>query len=58
LPYDPAGVTYSKFRKAFYIWHSDCKNPTAKDAIMHHPFDWTTPDGSSSSDAGATGAGD
>jgi hypothetical protein len=62
LPYDPAGVTYSKFRKAFYIWHGDCKDQTAKDAIMHLPFDWNTPDGSPSggapSDAGASGAGD
>jgi hypothetical protein len=46
LPYDPAGVTYSKFRKAFYVWHGDCKDPSAKDAILHEPFDWMTPDGS------------
>jgi hypothetical protein len=44
LPYDPSGLAYSKFHKAFYIRHADCTGGTG-DAIMHHPFDWTTPDG-------------
>jgi hypothetical protein len=39
LPYDPSGITYSSFRKAFFIWHAECNNPTAKDAIMHSPFE-------------------
>ena len=52
VPYDPAGITYSKYRKAFYIYHSDCSGGM-NDAIMMHPFDWTTPDGKPpASDAG------
>jgi photosystem II stability/assembly factor-like uncharacterized protein len=38
LPYAPAGLAYSSFRNALYIWHFTCdfstQNPVPADAIM------------------------
>ena len=47
LPYAPVGLIYSRFRKAFYIWHFDCTfdpsgDPVPADAIERLPFDWQT----------------
>jgi photosystem II stability/assembly factor-like uncharacterized protein len=46
FPYTPVGVTYSTFRKAFYIWHFDCQftsnDPVLPDAILSYPFDYQT----------------
>jgi hypothetical protein len=44
LPYSPSGVVYSRFRKAFYIWHFSCGNnpPVPADAIMMVSFDYET----------------
>jgi photosystem II stability/assembly factor-like uncharacterized protein len=41
LPYVPSGLAYSRFRKAFYIWHWDClqsPDPVPADAIMSLPL--------------------
>ena len=44
LPYTPAGVVYSPFRKAFYAWRFECvggsANPVPADAIMRLDFDY------------------
>jgi photosystem II stability/assembly factor-like uncharacterized protein len=43
LPYDDAaGVAYSKYQKAFYVWHATCgtKPPVPPDAIMRFAFDY------------------
>jgi hypothetical protein len=43
LPYgDARGLTYSSFRKAFYIWHLTCAgtNAVPPDAIMSFAFDY------------------
>jgi hypothetical protein len=42
LPYEPGGVAYSPFRKAFYAWHSDCGGTVLTDAIMRSGWDYTT----------------
>jgi hypothetical protein len=48
LPYNPTGLTYSPYEKAFYVWHFDCtgKNnpgdPVPSDAIMKFAFDYKT----------------
>lgn len=45
LPFIPWGVTYSPFRKAFYIWHWSCvdgNNPIPEDAILKLDFDYET----------------
>ena len=51
LPYDdgnPAtGVAYSRFQKAFFIWHGTCgfdgPVPVPDDAIMRYDFDYEAP---------------
>ena len=45
LPYPPVGLVYSRFRKAFYVWHFDCNfnpsgDPVPSDAIMQLAFDY------------------
>ncbi len=43
MPYDPAGLTYSRYRKMFYIWHFTCGNMpdfVLPDAIAALPFDY------------------
>ena len=47
LPYsDAVGLAYSKFQKAFYIWHFTCgfngPIPVPADAVMRYPFDYQT----------------
>jgi hypothetical protein len=45
FPWSPAGLAYSKFRKAFFIWHSGCSfsgDNVAADAILATPFDYLT----------------
>jgi hypothetical protein len=48
MPYSSVGLVYSKFRKAFYIWHFDCTSfdahgdPVLADAIERLDFDYTT----------------
>ena len=46
MPIVPTGLTYSPFRKAFYIWYWGCSmdvpNPVMADAIMRLDFDHTT----------------
>src|SRR5206468_12090621 len=47
LPYPPVGLVYSRFRKAFYVWHFDCNfnpsgDPVPSDAIMQLAFDYQT----------------
>ena len=38
FPFEPVGVVYSRYRKAFYIWHFSCgfdpPPPVPADAIM------------------------
>jgi hypothetical protein len=34
LPYQPAGVAYSRSQKTFFIWHNDCGEAVLADAIM------------------------
>jgi photosystem II stability/assembly factor-like uncharacterized protein len=48
FPWSPWGVTYSTFRKAFYIWYFTCNfdgsgNPVPADAIVSWPFDYQAP---------------
>jgi hypothetical protein len=46
LPFSPTGLTYSAFRKAFYVWHFDCTpvhfpgDPVPPDAILRSAFDY------------------
>jgi hypothetical protein len=39
LPYAPAGVTYSRSQRAFFIWHNDCKDVVLADAVMSAGFE-------------------
>jgi hypothetical protein len=41
LPYAPNGLSYSPFRKAFYISRSDCGSSVPMDAIERLGFDYT-----------------
>ena len=45
LPVSPNGLVYSKFRKAFYVWHHDCdfttKDPIQANTIMRLDYDAT-----------------
>ena len=38
LPYQAAGVTYSRSQRAFYIWRNDCGDVVLDDAIMSAGF--------------------
>jgi photosystem II stability/assembly factor-like uncharacterized protein len=38
FPWAPGGLTYSKHRKAFFVWQNDCSNNVPADAIRR--FDW------------------
>ena len=40
MPWDPTGVSYSPFRRAFYAWHFDCGNAVLADAIMRFGYDF------------------
>ena len=40
LPFDPSGISYSPFRRAFYAWHFDCGNAVLADAIMRSGYDF------------------
>ncbi len=44
MPHAPAGVAYSPYRNAFYMWHFDCvpsaHAPIPADAIMRASFDY------------------
>jgi photosystem II stability/assembly factor-like uncharacterized protein len=40
LGFDPAGITYSRFRKAFYAWHASCTSVVPSDAVMRFDFDY------------------
>jgi photosystem II stability/assembly factor-like uncharacterized protein len=45
FPWSPRGLAYSKFRKAFFIWHFGCSfsgDTVPADAILATPFDYTT----------------
>lgn len=44
LPFRPAGITYSPFRKAFYVWRFDCdlsvpRNPVTPGSVMRLDVD-------------------
>jgi photosystem II stability/assembly factor-like uncharacterized protein len=43
LPYAPDGITYSEKRKAFFIWHGDCRELVPANAVMQLTLDVTTP---------------
>lgn len=40
LPYNPNGLTYSRFQRAFYIFHFSCDPPVPDDAVISYHFDW------------------
>jgi photosystem II stability/assembly factor-like uncharacterized protein len=45
FPWAPYGLAYSKFRKAFFIWHFGCSfsgDSVAADSILATPFDYLT----------------
>jgi photosystem II stability/assembly factor-like uncharacterized protein len=43
LPYtDAAGLLYSSFQRAFFIWHNDCQDAVLDDAVMRFDFDYET----------------
>ena len=45
FPFAPVGLVYSKFRKAFLIWHFECSfsgQTVAADSILATPFDYQT----------------
>jgi len=42
FPYTAYGLTYSKFRKAFFVSHFTCDAAVANDAIMRYDFDYET----------------
>ena len=39
LPYRPDGLVYSRQRKAFFMWRSECKQEVARDAVMSFNFE-------------------
>jgi photosystem II stability/assembly factor-like uncharacterized protein len=39
LPYRPDGLIYSRPRKAFYMWRSECKQEVSRDAVMSFSFE-------------------
>jgi photosystem II stability/assembly factor-like uncharacterized protein len=41
FPYTPAVLTYSPFRRAFFVSHSDCSNNVPMDAVEEYGFDYT-----------------
>ncbi|HSB86357.1 MAG TPA: sialidase family protein, partial [Ilumatobacteraceae bacterium] len=45
IPYLPSGITYSPFRKAFYVWHFDCdfttEDPILANSIIRLDYDPT-----------------
>ena len=45
MPITPLGMTYSPYRKSFYVWHFDCDSsttdPVQPDSIMRLDFDPT-----------------
>ena len=43
LPYRPDGVIYSAARKAFFIWHGDCRDQVPGDAVMKLEFEVAMP---------------
>jgi hypothetical protein len=34
LPFTPVGLTYAPGRRAFFIWHFDCREVVPADAVM------------------------
>jgi photosystem II stability/assembly factor-like uncharacterized protein len=46
LPFGPAGLAYSPFRRTLYVWHFDCNfsgsDPVLSDAIAALEFDYRT----------------
>jgi hypothetical protein len=40
LPWDPTGVSYSPFQRAFYGWHFDCGAVVPADSIQRYGFDF------------------
>lgn len=40
MPWDPTGVSYSPFRRAFYAWRFDCTDAVPSDAIRRFGFDF------------------
>jgi hypothetical protein len=41
IPFDSNGITYNKFRKAFYTSHGDCTGTTPSDAYAGFGWDYT-----------------
>jgi hypothetical protein len=42
MPFSPNGLSYSAYRKAFYISHFSCENPVPADAYARYGWDYTT----------------
>jgi photosystem II stability/assembly factor-like uncharacterized protein len=42
MPFTPNGLSYSKYRKAFYISHFDCNAPVPANAYARYGWDYTT----------------
>ncbi|MEP7053224.1 MAG: hypothetical protein ABJB12_22870 [Pseudomonadota bacterium] len=40
LPWDPTGISYSPFRRAFYAWHFDCGVVVPADSLQRYGFDF------------------
>ena len=40
LPWDPTGIGYSPFRRAFYAWHFDCGNVVPAGSLQRAGFDF------------------
>jgi photosystem II stability/assembly factor-like uncharacterized protein len=39
---NPQGLTYSKYQKAFFVWHAPCQDTVPPDAIQRFDWDYTT----------------
>jgi photosystem II stability/assembly factor-like uncharacterized protein len=42
LPYEPIGLFYSTFRKAFYVWMWTCDLSVPENGILRYDFDYTS----------------
>ncbi len=45
LPFNPVGLVYSQYQKAFFVWHFSCDDSSVTlpdDAILRYDFDYTT----------------